>query len=359
MSFQTVLSNRTPFAAGKFVLVDPNGQEAVLVVLAATFEGERERLTLADEQPAPFVEDLYAGDPAGSSLLQENELALAKPRVDVVVIGTAHAPGGKPAERVPVELRVGDVRKALWVSGYRGWAMRSPSKAVPFTAMPMQYEHAFGGVSPKGVVFDENPVGVGFMGAVSRDKVKAEIPNIEYPDAMIRSPSDKSRPAGLGPVARWWQPRVAFAGTYDEQWKETRWPILPTDFDPRFNQIAPADQQSATLVGGESARLMNLTPDGIWEFRVPRLQVPVRLIYDTRDDRANLRLDTITLEPERRRVRLTARLSVTTVRGPDALREIVLGHMTRGWLIGLRTRKRYLDFGGTHGADRSTPPYLT
>lgn len=38
MSYQTALLNHTPFAAEKFVLLDVDGQEVILVVMAATFE---------------------------------------------------------------------------------------------------------------------------------------------------------------------------------------------------------------------------------------------------------------------------------------------------------------------------------
>ena len=131
---------------------------------------------------------------------------------------------------------------------------------------------------------------------------------------------------------------------------------MPTDFDPRFNQVAPIDQQSRAIAGGEVVRLVNLTPDGIWQFRLPRLHVPVWLVYDRGHSRPELRLDTVWIEPDARRVRMTARLAVQTVRG-QVLREIVLGHTTRGWQRCVDVRKRYLDFRGTGGGDPHTPAY--
>jgi hypothetical protein len=361
MSFQAVLTNHTPFPAEKFVLMDRDGQEAVLVVLAATFEAPPAgELTVAEEQGELLVEDVYSDDPASSSLLIENELALEKPRVDVVVRGTAYAPRGRPAEQVPIELRLGDIRKALWVTGHRVWSFRSLSRPHPFAEMPVTYERAFGGMNlAKNVFFGPNPVGVGFKGAVSRDPVQAAVPNVEYPDSMMTSPSDKLRPAGLGPIARWWEPRTRLAGTYDEKYLASRWPLLPPDFDAAFNQIAPADQQSTTLAGGEMARLVNLTRDGKWEFRLPRLEIPVHLVYDTRFEETRLRLDTVFIEPDQRRVRLTSRLCRTTVRGPETLREIAVGRVSRGWLRSRRERKPYLDLAGTRGGLRTSTPYFT
>jgi hypothetical protein len=360
MSFQALLTNHTPFAADRFVLLTPDGQEAVLVVLAATFEaGRGGALAPSETQPAVLAEDVYLGAPGSSSLLAENELALAKERVDVIVVGTAYAPRGQPTSKVAVGVQVGDVNKALWVSGHRIWALRSPTRPVPFEEMPIRYERAFGGTNPQnGASFAGNPVGVGFKGAASRDDLKTQIPNVEYPDDAIRGPSDHPRPAGLTPIARSWKPRVTFAGTYDDRWLEGRWPLLPTDFDLRFNQIAPPDQQSATLSGGERGRLIHLTPDGLWDFTLPRLDVPVHLVYDARDAVGTLRLDTIVLEPDARRVRMTARLCLVTERGTGLLREIVVGHVTRGWLTSLRKRKIYLDPRHTGGALRDRPSYL-
>ena len=40
-----------------------------------------------------------------------------------------------------------------------------------------------------------------------------------------------------------WAPRLVLAGTYDEQWLETRHPGLPKDFNMAFWNGAPADQQ--------------------------------------------------------------------------------------------------------------------
>ena len=52
---------------------------------------------------------------------------------------------------------------------------------------------------------------------------------------------------GLGAVGRWWQPRLALAGTYDDSWKQTRWPGLPEDFDFGYWNCAPEDQGSRTV----------------------------------------------------------------------------------------------------------------
>jgi hypothetical protein len=213
--------------------------------------------------------------------------------------------------------------------------------------MPVIYERAYGGGDPEGRIDQRNPVGVGFRGVLSADpEVKTTAPNIEYPH------SGAPTPAGFGIVGRGWKPRIDFAGTYDEHWVDTRWPLLPADFDPRHNQAAPLDQQSRTLRGGEDVEIVNMTQNGRWSFSIPILDVPVHLLYEDRFERRLLALDTVLLEPEGYRVTLTARMSILNVRNAAPLLEVVLGHVTRGWIRARTTRKFYIDYSGCDGTDQ-------
>ena len=61
------------------------------------------------------------------------------------------------------------------------------------------------------------------------------------------------RPAtagGVGPVARHWQPRASYAGTYDEAWRRQRAPIGRTDFDERFFCGAPSSTSGVAAPEG-------------------------------------------------------------------------------------------------------------
>lgn len=88
---------------------------------------------------------------------------------------------------------------------------------------------------------------------------------------------------GLGPVGRWWSPRVALAGTHDERWKQTQWPKSPLDHDYRYWNCAPEDQQIDYPQGGEEVVLAHFTAAarhaGPYRFWLPRqdLQLLVRL----------------------------------------------------------------------------------
>ncbi|MCV5264373.1 DUF2169 domain-containing protein, partial [Escherichia coli] len=64
-----------------------------------------------------------------------------------------------------------------------------------------------------------------------------------YPKEEWSSTSKNLRVAGFGPVPPFFEARQTLAGTFDEEWIENRKPMLPLDFDRRFFQSAPADQQ--------------------------------------------------------------------------------------------------------------------
>jgi hypothetical protein len=359
MSYQTALTNHTPFAADKFVLTTPEGQEAVLIVVAATFQAQESGALdlVAEQAPVRIVDDFF-GAPGESSLSFDSEISLSKPCVDLTVTGTAYAPGGRPAERFSIEVDAGDIRKKLAVSGPRFWVGKSPSRAVEVSSVPLRYERAFGGVHPRtGELFDRNPVGLGFGKAVSREDGRSELPQIEYPNALMGDPDERPAPAGLSPIARSWQPRARLAGTYDDAWLARRWPLLPTDFDPHHNQAAPLDQQSTTLAGGQSVRLLNLTPEGLWQFRLPVLSTPVQLLYDDGPRHASPQLDGVAIEADAKRVRMITRLALRVDRSRPRLREVVIGNMTQSWLRARAARKVYLDFGKTQGVDPSVPCY--
>ncbi len=351
MSFVATLENRTPFAAMHCLLPDGEGGEAVLVVVKASFAiDERGEPSLAEGQVDVRLTDEPRGDPKQGIPRWDSDLVLLKPRVDVLVgDAIAYAPQGRPAEQFFAELHVGDggLSKRLLISGDRVWEGEQPGPPLAFVSMALGWERAYGGTRSREQVDERNPVGVGYRGARSVDpRVRTELPNIEDPGATLVHPDTESAPAGFSTVARAWLPRRTLAGTFDEGWKRRRWPLAPRDYDPSFHQSAPEDQQLDHDPGGEAVRLVNLTPEGEWRLRLPILDVPVHLIYEDRIDRAPLRVDTIEIEPELRRVVVTGRATVAVEPRRGRLEQVVLGHVTPAWLEARRTGKCYVDLRG-------------
>jgi len=99
--------NHTPFPALAFEGIDQHEQSFHVLALRQTLTwDESGQLDYADEQAPLCGEDEFFGEPNLSSVRQESDLCHYKPRCDVIVNATAHAPKGKAARRFPVRLAV-------------------------------------------------------------------------------------------------------------------------------------------------------------------------------------------------------------------------------------------------------------
>lgn len=327
------VENQTPFVPAMFVFPDREGVDTLYVALKATFGFGGGRVRVAEAQLALAPADVHWGEPGKSSLKYAGEAHLSKPASDVAVVGSAHAPRGRPAPSFGVSLSVGRLRKVLQVSGDRVWKAGTfrtvPSDPVPAAAVPLVWERAYGGraeLGPGKVAFEpRNPVGCGFLGKRrARELDGTPVPNVEIPAQPLRSAGDRAAPAGLGFVAATWQPRVSFAGTYDEAWQKRRAPYLPEDFDPRFFQAAPPDQVYAGhLKGGEPVELMNLSPAGVERFALPVCELAVEAHVDGTVERPPLAIETLLLEPDQGRFSLLWRGAVPVDKRVLKVRKVV------------------------------------
>lgn len=330
-----ITTNSTRMPAALFVAPDKDGRDHCVVVVKGTFAiDEAGEPRLAEVQAPLAYVDEHWGDPATTSVRYECDFALYKPCTDILVSAMAFAPRGKPVERLMVGVEFAGVRKELLVIGDRYWFMGAAgmriSQPAPFVTMPITFDRAFGGIddSRPGETAAElrNLVGRGFWKHAERRHIEGHpLPNIEDPLMPLRSPGDTPPPAGFGVVGRGWQPRIRHAGTYDQRWREEKFPFLPDDFDPRYFQSAPVDQQVSGLQGGETIRCTNMTPEGVLETKIPREEVPVEFVFRDRKEHALGRLDTALLEPHERRMIITWRASVRLGRKPSALREVIVG----------------------------------
>jgi hypothetical protein len=302
------IENRTPFAADRGWVRGRDGGEIWLVALKCTFDILEDGSTrISDDQPPVTRAPVYHGEPGASSIKYETDLVLTKTTTDITLLGNACAPPGQSVTQMDVGFRVGQVQKWLRVYGDRVWETLRPSVPKPFSRMPLVYERAYGGVDPHSRHPERdwepfNPVGVGFV--TSGNLKGRAVPNIVYPDDADR---DRPRPAGFGPVASHWRPRVGFAGTYDDRWQQTRQPLLPEDFDDRFFQCAPADQQAPGFMrGGEPVALRGMSLRGPIDFMLPRVfpGFETRFFDGSRKVHTMRQLHSIILEPEQPRVSL-------------------------------------------------------
>jgi hypothetical protein len=313
------VNNQTGLSATILAAPDPDGIDSVYTVVKGTFSLDRLDASgvpaPADEQVAPVLADEYHGEPGSSSIRAPSDLSLIKPATDVLLLGSAHAPDGRPVPWMDVTLTAGPLRRMVRVFGDREWRAGATVAATapqPFERMPLVWERAFGGTDQaKGELRGEsrNPVGAGFRAADGEKPLDGlALPNLEDPLDPITSWKQQPAPVAFAPLSAHWQPRLSFAGTYDEAWQGGRAPYLPEDFDPRFFQLAPDGLVAAGYFrGGEIIEVTGVTPAGRLAFRLPTLPLSIRYHLDAATEPVEAALDTVLIEPDALRVILVWR----------------------------------------------------
>lgn len=330
-----LVTNRTPFAADYAWVLDKAGNKIWLVVVKATFNIQPDgSCRLAGNEPVLQIAQPY-GEFGQSSLRYEADLFGVKPTTDILVHGVAISPKGKRVTALDVLLRVGPINKHLRVTGDRVWEKGvfggvKMSLPEPFEEMPLTYERAYGGWDRSAEDVEQhrlegrNPVGTGFAVRVENCP-GLRLPNIEYPDQLIGAWKDRPSPACFNAIDCAWSPRRELAGTYDEHWRRTRFPSWATDFEPRYNNCAPADQQSPRfLVGGERVDVLNMSERGALSFEIPKVRFTFRTRFGQERVDHEGQLCTVIVEPNVPRVMLVWQTSIICNRRADQLDETLV-----------------------------------
>jgi hypothetical protein len=336
--------NGTPFKLDAQQALDKSGRRILVVMVKGTYAFPDQDAQVP--QPAavqlPFLAaDSFEGEPGFSAPLFESDYATQKPRCDVLVHAHAHAPGQVPVRELDVAFRLGACEKWARVVGDRHWEAGltgvGPGAPEPFIDMPITYGRAYGGSCElRGQVcaHPANPVGRGFAGPHGEADLRGSpLPNVEAPGEPVSVRGGHYRPWSFGPIGRSWQPRLPLAGTYDERWKQEVFPLLPEDFDPRYFQAAPPDQQIDYPRGGEEVRLLNLHPQRPHiHFVLPPLEMPLAVL----DVQRKLHLldavaDSVTLDVQAGRVIVVWRAQHVLRRSLREVNLIAAGSVCKRW----------------------------
>lgn len=312
------VANRTAGKELAFPTKDVEGRGLVVVVVKYTYRAAAYGKVERDDDGAPPhpIDVPNVEDPATSSIKIPSDLFDFKPGTDVVVVADAHPSPGRAY--TDVSLKVGPIAKAIRAHGLRVWQRGILGGLVPGPAMPLRaplpiiYEHAWGGadlsVPDKPLIERRNFAGKGVTREPAR-LVDTPAAQLELVDKPLGERNNV--PASFGPICRHWEPRVGFAGTYDQKWSETRMPLLPADFDPRFNVCMPPDQWSPVpLFGDEPIELRGVTDDHLWQVQLPRetLTFSSRVGGQRREHKTHL--DTILLDAREKKIELTWRAAI-------------------------------------------------
>lgn len=310
--------NGTPFQGTIYLMPDAEGIDTLFAVVKGTLI-LGERLALVEKQLPVTLADEYHGEPGKSSIKNPSNVSLTKPATDVLLLGSAYAPGGRPTTQMDISLATGPLRKTVRVFGDRVWERggvgASVSSPVPFERMPLVWERAYGGMDHKG---DElraearNPVGAGYHAEDGENPVDGlRLPNLEDPADLVTSLKQHPGPACFGPICAHWQPRLSYAGTYDERWQQERAPYLPQDFDARFFQMAPPGLvASGYLQPGDRIEVLGVTPSGSLRVQLPPVRIAITYVVDGSPQPVPANLDTVVIEPDQGRLVLVWRAAL-------------------------------------------------
>ena len=339
------LLNATRMAAGYTMAKEPSGRALLVVVVKGTFRIPAEsgaRLALDAQQLPLVMSDEFHGEPGLSAPKYEVDYAPRKSRCDVLLNGTAYAPGGRPTDRMTVGLKIGAWSKSFSVVGDRVWftsgGVQSTAPA-PFLSMPITYDRAFGGAdlrhdSPaEHAAFMPNPSGRGFHKHLTSDWLEGSpLPNTEESGIAVTRPEGPYHPMSFGPIGRHWEPRYKYAGTYDQHWLDNVFPFLPADFDEQYYQAAPLDQQLPKSAGEQALTLIGLTPRGRTDCVLPAFEAPIHVFpkKGARED-YTAQADTILVEPDLDRVTMTWRIARPLRRDMFEIQQVLVGRKGPEW----------------------------
>ncbi|WDD91933.1 DUF2169 domain-containing protein [Burkholderia sp. FERM BP-3421] len=261
----------------------------IAALVGATLE-EIPRL-LTEQELWGLVADELRGDTL--------DMALPKPHPEFLVSGYAYGkhaatPGGGVCD---VEVGIAGLHKRLRVCGERP---DGPTGAPrPFERLALDWTYACGGADHA-----DNPLG---HGAVPPADSASVPPVIVYPPEPGRDAEARPVPAGFRPLDAAWPARARLSGEYDRQWLEHDCPGFPRTLDPRYFNIAPADQQlpgASAFPDGASYELRHLHPDhALIAGRLPALRARAFVVRagDEAPEAVPMRLTTVWFIPHRAR----------------------------------------------------------
>lgn len=316
--------------------------------------------TRAGEDRAVVPGDVFWDDPMNSSVRHESDLVPFKVATDVVLNGTAHAPGGVARRSFLVSLQVGERRKAIQVIGdrvarYAGDAPPAITEPAPFTTMELRYERAYGGTDVYSDLkvpypYPRNRLGRGFVVANTPKSVdNLPLPNLEDPQSPLSAfplclgeyGQWKARPmpAGFGWFPKVWLPRAELAGilprdrAVEQELRKAYAQLLPADqrepylkngfrdMDFRFFNGASPGLALPFLRGGETITTENLSPAGRLSFQLPRDTPRIGLDIGEGAQEPEVVMQTVMIRMDEQEVDLVWRGAVP-YRGPDWLPEM-------------------------------------
>jgi len=269
-------------------MIDLNDTQLVFVPLAGKVK-QRDSLTLIakgtfqltpddmatlcepDEQ-LPAAGDEYTDGDKNAALRYDADFAYFKPNADILLVGSCHTPDNKALSQCRVSLGVGKYVKSLLVLGNRQWVGAvsggRTTEPEPFTQLAMDYQYT--------ALYNKYAEQQTKWNLRKLITDKLPLPNVQpitFIDKFTASVSYE--PHGFSPINRVWEQRANKMGRYNGDYLTDYWPWFPGDFDWRYFNSAPEDQQlDGYLNGDEKLYVENMHPQyAQYHSQLPGLRV--------------------------------------------------------------------------------------
>lgn len=336
----------------------PGNRSVGMVVIKQTFVLGSEGLELA-----PVQEEVFSADKTIAGRFYSSDILYPKKGVDLVVIGDCVAPAGTKATTLPVSIRLGTLQVDYQVSGDRHWEsdedkepqtlsldelldrvseIENPppltlpdpgsfpqppesdgtedeegapaedeeektfrmSEPLPFSRIPLDWKHAYGGSSNYQSSFQDNPEGKGFVQASvtegqPTDVTGVPLPNVEYADQLIQRWTDQPRVAGCGFYPMLWGLRLR-AGL------KVRGLKPPCILEEMFNQAHP-DLNLLEFPQNQTLTITNMSQPSPLTIRIQKPQIAAEIEREGVRRVLSIQWDLICLSVERRQLVIVGR----------------------------------------------------
>lgn len=339
------------------------GNPIFSVLVKRTYDIRPGQMALRSEFTKPFIlVDTYYdhGDPERTTVKYESEVAPYKVATDVVVVGKAYAPRGRPVSQMDVSVEIAEFKKTIRVIGDRKciYQKKRPPQftdPIPFEEMEIRYEKAYGGKDLKSdpdlpFYYPRNPMGKGIAIKNIPEVVEGlPLPNLEDPEDLLTAEriilEERTRwnhqplPQGFGWFQKTWYPRCSFAGSIppfvypEEVMREEGMGIVPRGqialakqfklpaFDVRFNNGASLGLILPFLKGGEKVRIEGMTREGELSFSIPDEKPKIILDIGMGENELQVVIHTVLIRLEEMQLDLIWR-GAHEYPGPDWLSEM-------------------------------------
>ncbi|WP_299015036.1 DUF2169 domain-containing protein [uncultured Photobacterium sp.] len=281
---------------------DANGHEVWVLSLKRAWQFMEKQWVEVDDVEV-YDDPLFLGEPGFSSMVADHDFPVLKRNTDVIIYGKARSYANRPVKHHQCRLLIdGHIDKTLDVIGPRQWVSHGGSITVStpqaFIVQDVDYCHALGGDH-------RNRLGCGIAQS-NQELLSCAVPSVFYSSQDWQANTDKVEVAGFGPLPPFFSERLSYAGTYDETWFEERRPLLPLDFDVKFYQCAPKDQQCKSFLnGGERVMVSGFSHDDVLSFRIPSEQYQAVARFGEDERTVDMKLYTLWINTEKMRIEAT------------------------------------------------------